>query len=123
MGFEIQIKDKERLKYNLYVSHSLIILLKHLNIIPYDFNLKNIDYVRKCHEKAVEKLELEDINYIIVQMYYNRYTDKNNYFNSKYRNYDEDFLFRPTNETMMVYLKLTLDTLRLCNDDDVWFCE
>lgn len=124
MGFEIQIKSPEnKIKYDLYMTENLTFLFMKFDIYPTDFTFKRVDYVKKFYEKALEKLKMEDINYETVELYYNRYLDKMNYFSPKYQKYDEDFLLKNTKETLMVYIKLTLTTLNLCNDDDVWFCE
>lgn len=123
MGFEIQIKSPEKIKYDLYMTENLTFLFMKFDIYPSDFTFKRVDYVKKFYEKALEKLKMEDINYETVELYYNRYLDKMNYFSPKYQKYDEDFLLKNTKETLMVYIKLTLTTLNLCNDDDVWFCE
>lgn len=124
MGFEIQIKSPQnKIKYDLYMVENLTFLFMKFDIYPTDFTFKKVDYVKKFYEKALEKLKMEDINYETVELYYNRYLDKMNYFSPKYQKYDEDFLLKNTKETLMVYIKLTLTTLNLCEDNDVWFCK
>lgn len=124
MGFEIQIKSPENIiKYDLYMVENLTFLFMKFDIYPTDFSFKKVEYVKKFYEKALEKLKMEDINYETVELYYNRYLDKMNYFSPKYQKYDEDFLLKNTKETLMVYIKLTLTTLNLCEDNDVWFCK
>lgn len=124
MGFEIQIKSPEnKIKYDLYMVENLTFLFMKFDIYPTDFSFKKVDYVKKFYEKALEKIKMEDINYKTVELYYNRYLDKMNYFSPKYQKYDEDFLLKNTKETLMVYIKLTLMTLNLCEDNDVWICK
>lgn len=124
MGFEIQIKSPEnKIKYDLYMTENLTFLFMKFDIYPTDFSFKKVDYVKKFYEKALEKIKMEDVNYKTVELYYNRYLDKMNYFSPKYQKYDEDFLLKKTKETLMVYIKLTLMTLNLCEDNDVWICK